>query len=69
MFNIKLSWPVFSIKPQDSQGKGSSQKTSKETTEKLVVSKNVVLAHVHNLINEVIAMIYDTKAANVSMRK
>ena len=31
--------------------------------------KNVVIAHVHNMIDEVTDMIYDIKAANSSMRK
>ena len=69
MFNGKLSRPVFIIKPQDSPEKGSSKKPLKETIEELVVSKNVVLAHVHNLIDEVIAMINYIKSANTSMTK
>ena len=44
-------------------------KIIEETIEKLILSKNVVLAHVHNMIDEVIEMIYDTKAATMSMRK
>jgi len=68
-FNNKFCWPVFNIKLQDSPEKGSSQKLSKETITKLILSKYIILAHVHIMIDEVIEMIYDIKTANISMRK
>jgi hypothetical protein len=69
MSNSQIPQPVFHIKLQDSPEKGSSQKSSKTTIEKLVLSKNVVFAHVHKMINGVIEMSYDIKAANSSTSK
>ena len=63
-----FNWPVFHIKLQDSSEKGS-QKSSKETIEKLTLRKNVFLAHVHTTIDEVIKILYNIKAANKSMQK
>ena len=68
MINAKLSRPVFYIKLQYSPKKGSSQKTLKGTIERLTLSKNLVLAHVHAIINEDIKILYDS-TANKSMRK
>jgi hypothetical protein len=69
MVNGKLPWPVFNIKPQDYPEKRSCQQTSKDNIEKLVVSKSVALDHVCNMIDKVIDMIYNIKAANFSLRK
>jgi hypothetical protein len=69
MFSSILPKPVFKIKLPDSPDKGSSQKSAKETIETLVLSKNMVLAHVHTVIDEVIEIIYDISSANKSMRK
>ena len=69
MFNGKLSCPVFHIKLQDSPEKGSPQKASKDPIKKLALSKNLVLAHVHTMVDEVIEILYKMKAANKSMQK
>ena len=69
MFNGKISCPVFHIKLQDSPEKGSPQKASKDTIEKLALSQNLVLAHVHTMVDEVIEILYNIKAANKSMQK
>lgn len=45
---------LFNIKLQETQEKGSSQKSDKEKIEKLTLSKKGILAHVHNMLNEVI---------------
>ena len=60
---------LFNTKLQETQEKGSSQKSDKEKIEKLTLSKKGILAHVHNMIDEDIEMIYDIKAANSSTRK
>jgi hypothetical protein len=69
MFSGILPKPVFNIKLLDSLEKGSSQKSARKTIEKLIVSKNMVLAHVHNMLDEVIEIIYNISSTNKSMRK
>ena len=69
MFSGVLPKPVFNIKLIDSLEKGTSPKSARESIEKLVLSKNVVLAHVHTMIDEVIKIIYNVSSANKSMRK
>ena len=69
IFNGRLSRPVFTIKLQDSTGKGSLQKTSKETFEKLIANKTVVLVHLHFVLDEGIDLICNNKFANSSMTK
>lgn len=67
MFQEILPRPVFHTKLQESSEKGSTQKESKDTIEKLTLTKNLVLVHLYTMIDEFIKILYNIETAKCRM--